>query len=247
MRVIYIYASITMKGSLLTMILLLASINVGFVFSFAPYRCTLFLQPFQRGVITSTLNLNLPLTKLSADRASEVEILPKISIEYCTGCRWMLRAAWLSQELLTTFQDDLHSVTMIPSRPPAPGGVFRIKLNNEILIWDRKEEGRFPEAKEVKQRIRDVINPEKSLGHSDAPAREQEKTKESIVETKKGETSGIKITYEETSISTITTTDDQSCTECTEEKRQAVRSMQIQFEELTDEEAEDMRRQYGVW
>jgi hypothetical protein len=47
-----------------------------------------------------------------------------ISIEYCTGCRWMLRAAWMSQELLTTFQQELDSVTLIPSRPPAPGGVF---------------------------------------------------------------------------------------------------------------------------
>jgi hypothetical protein len=47
-----------------------------------------------------------------------------ISISYCTGCRWMLRSAWMAQELLTTFQDELDSVTLIPSRPPAPGGVF---------------------------------------------------------------------------------------------------------------------------
>jgi selT/selW/selH-like putative selenoprotein len=60
-----------------------------------------------------------------------------ISIEYCTGCRWMLRAAWMSQELLTTFQQELDSVTLIPSRPPASGGVFVsifLSLMGEMLL-----------------------------------------------------------------------------------------------------------------
>jgi len=69
----------------------------------------------------------------------------------------------LAQELLTTFQDDLRSVTLIPSET---GGKFEIKLNDQV-IWDRKNEGRFPEAKEVKQLVRDKIDPERSLGHSD--------------------------------------------------------------------------------
>ena len=47
-----------------------------------------------------------------------------ISIEYCTGCRWMFRSFWLAQELLTTFQDELTSITLIPSKPPSPGGIF---------------------------------------------------------------------------------------------------------------------------
>jgi predicted Rdx family selenoprotein len=47
-----------------------------------------------------------------------------VSMTYCTGCRWMMRAAWMAQELLTTFQEELDSITLIPSRPPAPGGVF---------------------------------------------------------------------------------------------------------------------------
>eukprot|EP00978_Attheya_sp_CCMP212_P019216 scaffold53577_cov53-Attheya_sp.AAC.1 len=73
-----------------------------------------------------------------------------VSIEYCTGCRWNLRSAWLMQELLTTFEEEsnLHSVTMIPIRPPAPGGIFRVTVNDSIALWDRKIEGRFPEAKE---------------------------------------------------------------------------------------------------
>lgn len=88
---------------------------------------------------------------------------PTIAIEYCPKCGWLLRSAWLAQELLTTFQDDLHSVTLIPSET---GGRFEVRLNDKV-IWDRKTEGRFPEAKEVKQLIRDEIDPERSLGHSD--------------------------------------------------------------------------------
>lgn len=88
---------------------------------------------------------------------------PIIAIEYCPKCGWLLRAAWLAQELLTTFQDDLQSVTLIPSET---GGKFEVKLDARV-IWDRKSQGRFPEAKEVKQLVRDYIDPERSLGHSD--------------------------------------------------------------------------------
>eukprot|EP00287_Rhodomonas_sp_CCMP768_P005053 CAMPEP_0196736554 /NCGR_PEP_ID=MMETSP1091-20130531/14576_1 /TAXON_ID=302021 /ORGANISM="Rhodomonas sp., Strain CCMP768" /LENGTH=118 /DNA_ID=CAMNT_0042080303 /DNA_START=80 /DNA_END=436 /DNA_ORIENTATION=- len=91
--------------------------------------------------------------------------LPRVNIEYCTGCRWLLRSAWLAQELLTTFEADLDSVTLTPSRA-RPGGVFDITVDGEV-IWSRKSEGRFPEAKEVKQRIRDIIAPQRDLGHSD--------------------------------------------------------------------------------
>jgi selenoprotein W-related protein len=112
---------------------------------------------------------NFVSAKVSKD--SNNDLLPRVSIEYCTGCKWMLRAAWISQELLTTFQDELHSVSLVPSKPPSPAGTFVITLNDDITIWSRKDEGRFPEAKEVKQRIRDVIRPDKSLGHSDTKER----------------------------------------------------------------------------
>ena len=39
---------------------------------------------------------------------------PRVEIEYCTQCRWLLRAAWMAQELLTTFQDDLGEVALRP-------------------------------------------------------------------------------------------------------------------------------------
>ena len=85
-----------------------------------------------------------------------------IEITYCTQCRWLLRAAWLAQELLTTFEQDLYSVAL----KPGTGGVFEIRLNQQ-LIFSRKEAGRFPEAKEVKQLVRDLIDPARDLGHSD--------------------------------------------------------------------------------
>lgn len=87
---------------------------------------------------------------------------PCLEIEYCTQCRWLLRAAWMAQELLITFETELGGITLVPGT----GGIFEVRLNNEI-IFSRKEEGRFPESKELKQRVRDRIAPDKLLGHSD--------------------------------------------------------------------------------
>lgn len=89
---------------------------------------------------------------------------PRVVIHYCTRCNWLLRAAWLAQELLTTFSDELGEVAL----QPGTGGTFVISCN-DALIWDRKLEGCFPEAKELKQRIRDQIAPDKPLGHSERP------------------------------------------------------------------------------
>ena len=85
-----------------------------------------------------------------------------VEIEYCTQCRWLLRAAWLAQELLITFDADLKAVSLMPGT----GGVFEVRLNSAVL-YSRKTEGRFPESKELKQLIRDVIAPERDLGHSE--------------------------------------------------------------------------------
>lgn len=89
-----------------------------------------------------------------------------VSIEYCPKCGWLLRAAWMAQELLTTFSEDLHGVTLIPSEV---SGRYLVTLDGEVL-WDRKREGRFPEPKELKQLVRDRVAPEKDLGHSDRKA-----------------------------------------------------------------------------
>jgi selenoprotein W-related protein len=86
----------------------------------------------------------------------------KVVIHYCNMCRWMLRSAWLAQELLSTFDGELDEVAL----RPGTGGIFHVWLNDE-LIWDRVSDGGFPEAKELKQRVRDLLCPERSLGHSD--------------------------------------------------------------------------------
>ena len=87
---------------------------------------------------------------------------PRIEIAYCVQCRWMLRAAWLAQELLTTFEKEIGEVAL----QPGSGGVFDVHANGKLL-WSRKVEGRFPDAREIKQRVRDVIAPDKDLGHSE--------------------------------------------------------------------------------
>lgn len=87
---------------------------------------------------------------------------PRVSILYCRQCRWMMRAAWLAQEILTTFSEDIGEVAL----QPGIGGILEIRLNDE-LIFSRKESERFPEAKEIKQLIRDQIDPKRDLGHSD--------------------------------------------------------------------------------
>lgn len=74
----------------------------------------------------------------------------------------MMRAAWLAQEVLTTFSEEIGEVAL----QPGTDGVLEIRLDGE-LVYSRKAEGRFPEAKEVKQLIRDRIAPDRDLGHSD--------------------------------------------------------------------------------
>lgn len=86
----------------------------------------------------------------------------KLKIVYCTQCRWLFRACWITQELLTTFEQELDEVALAPGS----GGTFDVILN-EKTIFSRSEEGRFPESKELKQLVRDQIAPDRNLGHSD--------------------------------------------------------------------------------
>lgn len=91
---------------------------------------------------------------------------PVLTIAYCTQCNWLLRSAWMAQELLTTFADEIGGVTLIPGT----GGVFEIGLADDLL-WDRKRDGGFPDIKALKQMVRDRIAPDRDLGHTDRPAR----------------------------------------------------------------------------
>ena len=88
---------------------------------------------------------------------------PRIRITYCPRCRWLLRAGWMAQELLVTFERELAEVALAPGDT----GVFEVSVDG-VVVWSRSVEGRFPELKELKQRIRDRVAPGKGLGHSDA-------------------------------------------------------------------------------
>ncbi|GKT99499.1 selenoprotein w [Fusarium langsethiae] len=98
--------------------------------------------------------------------------LPRVSIQFCTQCKWMLRAAYYAQELLSTFSTGLGEVALQPST----GGTFIVSITHQApgaetastkTLWDRREDGGFPETKELKRRVRDVIEPDRDLGHVD--------------------------------------------------------------------------------
>ena len=87
---------------------------------------------------------------------------PVIEITFCRLCGWGLRAGWMAQELLHTFADSLSEVALVP----ATGGRFEILVGDD-LIWERKRDGGFPGPKDLKQRVRDMIDPQRDLGHFD--------------------------------------------------------------------------------
>ncbi|NJO67608.1 MAG: SelT/SelW/SelH family protein [Rhodospirillales bacterium] len=92
---------------------------------------------------------------------------PAVDITYCTGCRWLMRAGWMAQELLVTFENELGRVSLVPGS----GGIFEVRLDG-TLLWSRSDEGRLPEIAELKQRLRDRVAPGRSLGHSDRQPRQ---------------------------------------------------------------------------
>ena len=85
-----------------------------------------------------------------------------VEIVYCTQCRWLLRAAWMGQELLTTFEHEIHALTLIPGS----GGIFEVRANG-VLLWSRARDGGFPEIGSLKRLVRDHVAPGRNLGHLD--------------------------------------------------------------------------------
>lgn len=96
---------------------------------------------------------------MASDTVDKVS-LPRVAITYCTQCKWMLRAAYFGQELLSTFGTTIGEIALIP----ATGGLFTVTLSYlpqrvgegqengtkdkiqplTVLLWDRKAEGGFP-------------------------------------------------------------------------------------------------------
>lgn len=96
------------------------------------------------------------------DESSRGTPRSRVEIEYCTQCRWLLRAAWMAQELLATFEPQLGEVALLPGT----GGVFDVRVDGET-VWSRADHGRFPELKQLKQLVRDRVAPNHHLGHAD--------------------------------------------------------------------------------
>eukprot|EP00961_Rhodomonas_salina_P267505 3614417-Rhodomonas_salina.3 len=100
------------KKFLLVLVVLFAAVKEVSTFSSSGAIAN-FGQPLSRSACLQQRELRTMALQMSADADKR---LPRVEIEYCTGCRWMLRSAWLAQELLTTFESDLESVTLKPSR-----------------------------------------------------------------------------------------------------------------------------------
>ncbi|KAL2798210.1 Rdx family-domain-containing protein [Aspergillus keveii] len=106
---------------------------------------------------------------------------PRITIQYCTQCKWMLRAAYFAQELLSTFSTDIGEIALVPrtgglfrvtifpspSTPTLPSGEGESAGEEGKVLWDRKRDGGFPEVKVLKSLVRNVIDPSRDLGHTD--------------------------------------------------------------------------------
>lgn len=63
--------------------------------------------------------------------------LPRLTIAFCTQCRWNLRAAYYAQELLQTFGTTLGEVALVPST----GGTFIITLTHHPIQPENGELG----------------------------------------------------------------------------------------------------------
>ena len=88
--------------------------------------------------------------------------VPKIEIEFCMQCGFLLRAGWMAQELLRAFEDEIGEVAL----QPGSGGNFIVRIDGEVL-FSRRDAGRFPEAKELKLLIREAMGSEKRFGHAE--------------------------------------------------------------------------------
>ncbi|PHH49715.1 hypothetical protein CFIMG_006084RA [Ceratocystis fimbriata CBS 114723] len=132
---------------------------------------------------------------ISTQNMPEASVFPRITIQFCTQCKWMLRATYFAQELLSTFSTALGEVAL----QPGTGGVFIVRIESASasasasdsgpgsdlisthILWDRAVDGGFPETKELKRRVRDVIQPGRDLGHNDRVKRKAQDAKDGVL------------------------------------------------------------------
>jgi selenoprotein W-related protein len=87
---------------------------------------------------------------------------PRIEIEYCRRCRFQLRAAWLAQEILSTFEEDVGEVALVPSG----GGILEVRVDGEVVASNR-DGATIPDVMDVKRAVRDRVAPARKFGHED--------------------------------------------------------------------------------
>jgi selenoprotein W-related protein len=75
---------------------------------------------------------------------------PTISITYCAQCGFEARAAWLAQELLKSYHDQVAGVLLVPGA----GGILDVAIDGEV-VYSRWQTGRDPVIKE----LRDALHP----------------------------------------------------------------------------------------
>lgn len=89
---------------------------------------------------------------------------PHVSITYCRKCNFLPRAAWVAQELLHTFGEHISGVTLTPGE----GGQFDVAVDGEVIFANR-DEGRFPETRELRDliaaRVEDPPRSRHAKGH----------------------------------------------------------------------------------
>lgn len=72
----------------------------------------------------------------------------RIEIEFCQVCKFQGRAFWLLRELYDQRTDLADEWVLIPSS----GGAFTVRFDGHV-VFDYKEQGRFPEPKDVREAI----------------------------------------------------------------------------------------------
>jgi selenoprotein W-related protein len=72
----------------------------------------------------------------------------RLEIEFCQVCKFHGRAFWLARELYDQRPDLADEWVLIPSS----GGAFTVRFDGQVM-FDYREEGRFPEPKDVREAI----------------------------------------------------------------------------------------------
>lgn len=100
----------------------------------------------------------------------EADDRPRIAIAYCRRCGFTARALWIAQELLAAFDARIEAVELRPSG----GGIFAVLLDGET-VFSNRDEGRFPEPRELKEALAARLGaslPERHQGAGGPPAKE---------------------------------------------------------------------------